>query len=159
MVFSLLYLFWFSSSTYCIKWTLVKQKLGCIVVSAYSSRMCMPTFFLCSHNHTFENGNSLSCFFSLLSLSFLNMYFDGIGFYWSVLFNIYGPRAESDDSERVLFKLKFYNVLQVIIFLLYPRCDIYEHYIIFRQHAYRVFYPFANLGYFTCRKDGSIFCI
>lgn len=30
-----------------------------------------------------------------------------------VLFNIYGPRAESDDSERVLFKLKFYNVLQM----------------------------------------------
>ncbi|KAA0025674.1 DNA-(apurinic or apyrimidinic site) lyase 2 isoform X1 [Cucumis melo var. makuwa] len=29
-----------------------------------------------------------------------------------VLFNIYGPRAESDDSDRVLFKLKFYNVLQ-----------------------------------------------
>ncbi|XP_022133214.1 DNA-(apurinic or apyrimidinic site) lyase 2 isoform X2 [Momordica charantia] len=29
-----------------------------------------------------------------------------------VLFNIYGPRADSDDSERVLFKLKFYDILQ-----------------------------------------------
>lgn len=116
-------------------------------------------FLVLKQSHFRKWQQSELFFFSLLSLSFLNMYFDGIGFYWSVLFNIYGPRAESDDSERVLFKLKFYNVLQVIIFLLYPRCDIYEHYIIFRQHAYRVFYPFANLGYFTCRKDGSIFCI
>ncbi|XP_023517127.1 DNA-(apurinic or apyrimidinic site) lyase 2 [Cucurbita pepo subsp. pepo] len=29
-----------------------------------------------------------------------------------VLFNIYGPRAQSDDTERVLFKSNFYNILQ-----------------------------------------------
>ncbi|KAG8383730.1 hypothetical protein BUALT_Bualt04G0044300 [Buddleja alternifolia] len=29
-----------------------------------------------------------------------------------VLFNIYGPRAESDDTERVQFKLNFFNILQ-----------------------------------------------
>ncbi|XP_015576322.2 DNA-(apurinic or apyrimidinic site) endonuclease 2 [Ricinus communis] len=29
-----------------------------------------------------------------------------------VLFNLYGPRAESDDTERIHFKLLFYNILQ-----------------------------------------------
>ncbi|WCJ32635.1 hypothetical protein M5689_014045 [Euphorbia peplus] len=29
-----------------------------------------------------------------------------------VLFNIYGPRADSDDSERIQFKLMFYKILQ-----------------------------------------------
>ncbi|KAJ9172672.1 hypothetical protein P3X46_015886 [Hevea brasiliensis] len=29
-----------------------------------------------------------------------------------VLFNIYGPRAESDDSERIQFKLMFFKILQ-----------------------------------------------
>ncbi|KAK6123104.1 hypothetical protein DH2020_043165 [Rehmannia glutinosa] len=29
-----------------------------------------------------------------------------------VLFNVYGPRAECDDTERIQFKLKFFNVLQ-----------------------------------------------
>lgn len=30
-----------------------------------------------------------------------------------VLFNLYGPRAESDDLERIEFKLKFFKILQV----------------------------------------------
>ncbi|KAJ8771014.1 hypothetical protein K2173_023339 [Erythroxylum novogranatense] len=29
-----------------------------------------------------------------------------------VLFNLYGPRAESDDTERIEFKLKFFKILQ-----------------------------------------------
>ncbi|KAI3451441.1 hypothetical protein Pfo_008106 [Paulownia fortunei] len=29
-----------------------------------------------------------------------------------VLFNVYGPRAECDDTERIQFKLKFFNILQ-----------------------------------------------
>ncbi|KAF3440299.1 hypothetical protein FNV43_RR18583 [Rhamnella rubrinervis] len=29
-----------------------------------------------------------------------------------VLFNVYGPRAQSDDMERIEFKLKFYKILQ-----------------------------------------------
>lgn len=30
-----------------------------------------------------------------------------------VLFNIYGPRADSDDAERTEFKLKFFKILQM----------------------------------------------
>lgn len=30
-----------------------------------------------------------------------------------VLFNIYGPRAESDDTERIQFKLTFFTILQM----------------------------------------------
>ena len=33
---------------------------------------------------------------------------------WVVLFNLYGPRAQSDDTERIQFKLMFYKILQVI---------------------------------------------
>lgn len=33
--------------------------------------------------------------------------------FWAVLFNVYGPRAQSDDLERIEFKLKFYKILQV----------------------------------------------
>ncbi|KAK4490495.1 hypothetical protein RD792_001175 [Penstemon davidsonii] len=29
-----------------------------------------------------------------------------------VLFNVYGPRAQCDDKERIQFKLKFFNILQ-----------------------------------------------
>ncbi|KAK6148606.1 hypothetical protein DH2020_019518 [Rehmannia glutinosa] len=29
-----------------------------------------------------------------------------------VLFNVYGPRAECDDTERIQFKVKFFNILQ-----------------------------------------------
>ncbi|KAK6158712.1 hypothetical protein DH2020_006026 [Rehmannia glutinosa] len=29
-----------------------------------------------------------------------------------VLFNVYGPRAECDDTERIQFKLKFFNILK-----------------------------------------------
>lgn len=29
-----------------------------------------------------------------------------------VLFNVYGPRADSDDTERIQFKLTFFNILQ-----------------------------------------------
>lgn len=32
----------------------------------------------------------------------------------TVLFNIYGPRAGSDDSERIQFKLTFFEILEVI---------------------------------------------
>lgn len=30
-----------------------------------------------------------------------------------VLFNLYGPRAVCDDTERIEFKLKFFKILQV----------------------------------------------
>nr|GMD05585.1 DNA-(apurinic or apyrimidinic site) lyase 2 [Ipomoea batatas]GME09464.1 DNA-(apurinic or apyrimidinic site) lyase 2 [Ipomoea batatas] len=30
----------------------------------------------------------------------------------TVLFNIYGPRAGSDDSERIQFKLTFFKILE-----------------------------------------------
>ncbi|XP_065618788.1 DNA-(apurinic or apyrimidinic site) endonuclease 2 [Quercus suber] len=30
-----------------------------------------------------------------------------------VLFNLYGPRAECDDAQRIQFKLTFYKILQV----------------------------------------------
>lgn len=43
-----------------------------------------------------------------------------------VLFNIYGPRADSDDSERLLFKLKFYNVLQMGASSASGKKDIYR---------------------------------
>lgn len=33
--------------------------------------------------------------------------------FWLVLFNVYGPRAQSDDLERIEFKRKFYKILQV----------------------------------------------
>lgn len=33
----------------------------------------------------------------------------------TVLFNLYGPRAEENDEERLRFKLIFFMVLQVII--------------------------------------------
>ena len=32
---------------------------------------------------------------------------------WPVLFNLYGPRAECDDAQRIQFKLTFYKILQV----------------------------------------------
>lgn len=32
---------------------------------------------------------------------------------FAVLFNIYGPRADSNDTERVEFKHKFYGILKV----------------------------------------------
>ena len=31
----------------------------------------------------------------------------------AVLFNLYGPRAECDDTERIQFKLTFFKILQV----------------------------------------------
>lgn len=34
----------------------------------------------------------------------------------SVLFNIYGPRADSDDTDRIQFKLQFFKILQVFHF-------------------------------------------
>lgn len=30
-----------------------------------------------------------------------------------VLFNLYGPRAESDDADRIQFKFNFLKILQV----------------------------------------------
>lgn len=33
--------------------------------------------------------------------------------FWPVLFNVYGPRAESDDLERIEFKLKFFRMMRV----------------------------------------------
>lgn len=33
-----------------------------------------------------------------------------------VLFNVYGPRAEPDDSERIEFKLKFFKIMQMGVF-------------------------------------------
>jgi hypothetical protein len=59
----------------------------------------------------------------LFNQSFLFVFFlknGNYNFFWCscvciylVLFNIYGPRAGSDDTERILFKQKFYRILQV----------------------------------------------
>lgn len=35
-----------------------------------------------------------------------------------VLFNIYGPAIGEDDEERVRFKLLFYKILQVFMYIL-----------------------------------------
>lgn len=35
-----------------------------------------------------------------------------------VLFNIYGPAIGEDDEERVRFKLLFYKILQVLMYIL-----------------------------------------
>jgi hypothetical protein len=35
-----------------------------------------------------------------------------------VLFNVYGPRAEAEDKERVHFKFLFFKILQVNFFVL-----------------------------------------
>ena len=32
----------------------------------------------------------------------------------TVLFNLYGPRAALDDTERIEFKMKFFKILQVL---------------------------------------------
>lgn len=36
----------------------------------------------------------------------------------AVLFNLYGPRAAHDDTERIEFKMKFFKILQVLSSLL-----------------------------------------
>lgn len=36
-----------------------------------------------------------------------------------VVFNVYGPRAVADDAERVEFKHRFYDVLEVISLVLF----------------------------------------
>lgn len=37
----------------------------------------------------------------------------------TVLFNLYGPRAVHDDTERIEFKMKFFKILQVLTSLLF----------------------------------------
>lgn len=32
---------------------------------------------------------------------------------FSVVFNVYGPRAVADDAERIEFKHRFYDILEV----------------------------------------------
>lgn len=33
--------------------------------------------------------------------------------FFSVVFNVYGPRAVADDAERIEFKHQFYDILEV----------------------------------------------
>ena len=49
--------------------------------------------------------------------------------FWPVLFNVYGPRAEPDDSERIEFKLKFFKIMQVRKFVFLIALNAVEHYL------------------------------
>lgn len=111
--------------------------------------MCMPTFFL---YHTSE-AYRLSCFFPCLICMLMEsvLLFSSLQHLWASSWKWW--------FRQGAVQVKILQCATGDYFSSFPRCDIYVHYIIFRKHASRVCYPFTNLGYFICRKDGSIFCI
>lgn len=67
--------------------------------------------------------------------------------FFSVVFNVYGPRAVADDAERIEFKHRFYDVLEVSVLVSECNDEV----------------PSGFIGLivssFYCREDGSVFYV